>query len=182
MFMDILILFSGGIDSTACLNYFLKRKDNVNLLYFIYGQPNEQLERKAAIAVASYYNLKLNIINIEGCSVSEGMIPGRNAFLLSLSLLKVPFKNGGVAIGIHDHSIYSDCSESFLNLMQNIFNIYHDGCIKILAPFIHWDKGDIINYAKSEKIPLELVYSTSLDKDFYYEKDIYETEKNIGKV
>jgi 7-cyano-7-deazaguanine synthase in queuosine biosynthesis len=67
------------------------------------------------------------------------MIPGRNAFLLSLSLLKIPFKKGGVAIGLHDHSIYSDCSESFLNLMQNIFNIYYDGEIKILAPFIHWD-------------------------------------------
>jgi len=180
--MDVLILFSGGIDSTACLNYFLKRKDRINLLYFNYGQPNEQLERKAAIDVASFYNLGLNTINIDGCSVSEGMIPGRNAFLLSLSLLKIPFENGGVAIGLHDHSIYSDCSESFLDLMQNIFNIYHDGRINILAPFIHWDKSEIIAYAKSEKIPLELVYSTSMEKTAYIEKDKHETEKNIGKV
>ena len=180
--MDVLILFSGGIDSTACLNYFLKRNDKINLLYFNYGQPHEQIERKAAMDVASFYNFGLNTINIDGCSVLEGMIPGRNAFLLSLSLLKLPFKNGGIAIGIHDHSIYSDCSESFLNLMQNIFNIYYDGSIKILAPFLHWDKGDIIAYAKSEKIPLELVYSTSLEKTAYYEKDNHETEKNISKV
>jgi len=180
--MDILILFSGGIDSTACLNYFIKRNDNVYLLYFNYRQPNEQLERKAAIDVAKFYNLGLDTINIDGCAVSEGMIPGRNAFLLSLALLKVPFKNGGIAIGIHDHSIYSDCSESFLNLMQSIFNIYHDGNIKILSPFLHWDKGDIIAYAKSEKIPLELVYSTSLEKTTYIEKDNYGTEKNISKV
>jgi 7-cyano-7-deazaguanine synthase len=180
--MNILILFSGGIDSTACLNYFLKRNDKICLLYFNYGQPNEQIERKAAIDVASFYNLKLNTINIDGCSVSEGMIPGRNAFLLSLSLLKVPFESGGIAIGLHDHAIYSDCSELFLNLMQNIFDIYHDGRIKILSPFIHWDKSDIITYAKLEKIPLELVYSTSLEKTSYIEKDNLGTEKNISKV
>ena len=169
--MDVLILFSGGIDSTACLNYFLKRNDKINLLYFNYGQPNEQIERKAAIDVSNFYNIELNIIRIDGCSVSEGMIPGRNAFLLSLSLLKVPFRNGGVVIGIHSRSIYSDCSESFLDLMQNIFDIYYDGRVKILAPFLYWDKSDIIAYAKAEKIPLELAYSTSLDKSIYSEKE-----------
>jgi len=169
--MNVLILFSGGIDSAACLNYFLKRNDNIWLLYFNYGQPNEQFERKAAFDVANFYNLELNTINIDGCSVSEGMIPGRNAFLLSISLLKVPFENGGVAIGLHDHSIYSDCSESFLNLMQEIYDVYCDGKMKILTPFLHWDKGDIIAYSKTEKIPLELVYSTSLDKGDYLKKD-----------
>jgi 7-cyano-7-deazaguanine synthase len=170
--MNILILFSGGIDSTACLNYFLRRNDNVNLVYYNYGQPNEQVERKAAINVSKYYNLDLKIVTVSECSVQEGMIPGRNAFLLSLSLLMTPFNNGGVVIGIHNHSMYSDCSESFLNLMQEIYNIYCDGQIKILAPFLHWDKGDIIAYAKAEKVPLDLVYSTSLDKSDYFGKEI----------
>jgi 7-cyano-7-deazaguanine synthase len=172
--MDVLILFSGGIDSSTCLNYFLKRNDNVYLLYFDYGQPNEYIERAAAINVAKYYKQNLNTITINGCSASEGMIPGRNAFLLTLSLLKVPFESGGVAIGLHNHSLYSDCSESFVNTMQNIFDTYYDGRIKILTPFMQWDKGDIIAYAKSEKVPLELVYSTSLDSEFFLREDANE--------
>jgi 7-cyano-7-deazaguanine synthase len=109
--MEVLILFSGGIDSTACINYFIKRNDNIHLLYFNYGQHNESKERSAAINVSNYYKHELNIVNIEGFLVPNGMIPGRNAFLLSLSLLKTPFKNGGIVIGLHDHSIYSDCTE-----------------------------------------------------------------------
>jgi 7-cyano-7-deazaguanine synthase len=174
--MEVLILFSGGIDSTACLNYFVKRNDNIHLLYFNYGQHNESEERSAAINVSNYYKHELNIVNIEGFLIPEGMIPGRNAFLLSLALLKTPFKNGGITIGIHDHSIYPDCSESFISNMQNIYDIYYDGRIKILTPFLHWNKGDIINYAKSEKTPLDLVYSTSLNKEYYIEKARYEKE------
>ncbi|GHU80694.1 7-cyano-7-deazaguanine synthase [Spirochaetia bacterium] len=165
--MNVLILFSGGIDSTACLNYFLHRNDTVHLLYFNYGQGDEEIERNAAESVAKYYKTKLDIITISGCIIPKGMIPGRNAFLLSLALLKIPFMDGGIAIGVHSYTDYTDCSENFISLMQNIFDVYYDGRIQILTPFLEWNKYDIIEYARKEKIPLELVYSTSMDKNLY---------------
>jgi 7-cyano-7-deazaguanine synthase len=172
--MDVLILFSGGIDSTSCLNYFLKRNDNVTLVYFNYGQPNEQAERNSAINISEYYKQNLNIIDIKNCSAPQGMIPGRNAFLLSLSLMVIPFKSGGVVIGVHNHAVYPDCSASFIAIMQKIFDVYFDGQIRILTPFLYWDKSDIITYANSEKVPLELVYSTSVERKFYLEEDVNE--------
>jgi 7-cyano-7-deazaguanine synthase len=165
--MKVLILFSGGIDSTACLNYFLKREDDISLLYFNYGQSNETIEREAAVNVANYYGIKMDIITIDGCSIPNGMIPGRNAFLLSLALLKISFKNGGIAIGVHDQTDYCDCTENFIINMQKVYNIYNDGCIQIMTPFLHWKKEDIVLYAQNEKLPLDLVYSTSMDKKLY---------------
>jgi 7-cyano-7-deazaguanine synthase len=165
--MDILILLSGGLDSTACLNYFMKREDKISLLYFNYGQPDENIERKAALNISGYYKLKLEIVDIIGCPIPIGMIPGRNAFLLSLSLLKTSFVTGGVVIGIHDKTDYCDCTENFIQGMQNIFNMYSDGRIQILTPFLHWTKNEIATYANNEKLPLNLVYSTSLNKESY---------------
>jgi 7-cyano-7-deazaguanine synthase len=165
--MKVLILFSGGIDSTACLNYFIKRKDDISLLYFNYGQSNELIERKAAISVSRYFDKILDIVTIDGCNIPDGMIPGRNAFLLSLALLKTSFKNGGIVIGIHDQTDYCDCTENFIVNMQKIYDIYNDGCIQIITPFLRWKKEDIILYAQNEKLPLDLVYSTSVDKEIY---------------
>lgn len=178
--MNVLVLFSGGIDSTACVNYFLKRKDDVSLLYFNYGQPNEQAERESALNIARYYNKYLDIVLIKGCSIPNGMIPGRNAFLLSLALLKMAFVKGGIAIGVHDYTDYPDCSEKFIADMQNIYDIYNDGRIQILSPFLHWKKEEIVAYAQQEKLPLELVYSTSLNKESFLKKPyLYQDEGKI---
>jgi 7-cyano-7-deazaguanine synthase len=175
--MNVLVLFSGGIDSTACVHYFLKRKYDISLLYFNYGQPNERDEKEAALNIAHYYNKHLDIVVIKGCSIPSGMIPGRNAFLLSLALLKITFDKGGIAIGVHDYTDYSDCSEKFIADMQNIYDIYNDGRIQILTPFLNWKKEEIIAYAQQEKLPLELVYSTSLDKKLFLEKSyLYQDE------
>ena len=171
--MNVLVLFSGGIDSTACVDYFLKRKDDVSLLYFNYGQPNEPAEQDAALRIAQYYKKYLDIVLIDGCDIPNGMIPGRNAFLLSLALLKTAFDKGGIAIGVHAYTDYSDCSEKFVAGMQNIYDIYNDGRIQILTPFLHWKKEEIIAYAQQEKLPLELVYSTSLDKKSFLEKSYF---------
>jgi 7-cyano-7-deazaguanine synthase len=175
--MNVLILFSGGIDSTACINYFLRRKDEVSLLYFNYGQKNEQIERNAALNIAEYYEKHLEIITVEGCDIPDGMIPGRNSFLLSLALLKTTFNNGGIAIGVHDYTDYPDCSDKFIAAMQSIYDIYNDGRIQIVTPFLRWKKEEIIAYAQQEKLPLELVYSTSLDKKVFLEKSyLYQGE------
>ena len=59
----ILLLFSGGIDSTAILHMYNKNGKNPQLIHFSYGQKSEQGELLAAERIAKHYNK--NIINIK---------------------------------------------------------------------------------------------------------------------
>ena len=66
--MKVLVLSSGGIDSSTCLGLAVKEygKENVVALSIFYGQKHDK-ELKASDAVANYYgveHIKLNLSSI----------------------------------------------------------------------------------------------------------------------
>ena len=68
---DVLVLFSGGQDSTTCL-YWAKRKfRNVYALSFIYGQKHQK-EVEVAKKIANKASVKLEIMAQGGLSVAGG--------------------------------------------------------------------------------------------------------------
>lgn len=76
------VLLSGGIDSAACLRFFLKQKYAVSALHVSYGQPAEEMEKKAAGRVARHFGVKLKKIELKGTKRQmDGEIMGRNALL-----------------------------------------------------------------------------------------------------
>jgi len=168
--MNMIVLLSGGIDSTTCLSYYSKRGDNIKAVFFAYGQELVKQERMAARSIAKKYDIKLTEIEIENCNIPKGMIPGRNSFILSLALLEIDFESGGVAIGIHSGTEYADCSPIFVDYIQRIYDLYFDGRIVLLAPFIEWTKSEIIDYARTENVPLELTFSSNWEKADYLRK------------
>lgn len=161
--LKVLVLLSGGVDSTACVEYYIRKKYPVTALFIDYGQPDSEKESAASIKVADYYNISLSHIIIQGVSVSKGYIPARNAMLLSIALMNCPFTQGIVALGIHSGTEYQDCSPEFETLMQRIYLLYEEGRIRIDAPFLKWKKSEIIDFAEMRKIPLQLTFSSNPD-------------------
>ncbi len=172
--LKVMVLLSGGVDSTACVGYYIRNNYQVYALFIDYGQHHSKKESVAATAVAEYYDIPLYRITINSISVSEGYIPGRNAMLLSLALMNCKFNEGIISLGIHSGTSYQDCSPEFESLMQRIYLLYEEGRIMIDAPFIKWEKSEIIDFAKSIKVPLQLTFSTNPnDMPKEYQKENY---------
>ena len=89
-------------------------------------------------------------------------LPARNALLLSVALMSMECDSGIVAIGIHAGTPYVDCSLDFQRRMQNVYDLYTNGSVRIDAPFIQWTKSDIWDYAQMQNVPLNLTYSSNL--------------------
>ena len=159
--LKVMVLLSGGVDSTACIGYYIRNNYQVCALFINYGQPDSEKESVAATAVTKYYDIPLSRITINATSVSKGYIPGRNAMLLSLALMNCPFNQGIVSLGIHSGTLYQDCSPEFESLMKKIYWLYEEGRIMIDAPFLKWTKSEIIDFAKMSNIPLHLTFSTN---------------------
>lgn len=157
---NVLILSSGGIDSTACIHFYKKNDFRVSNLFIDYGQLSNRKELCASKRVASYFNTNLETIKIKSDKqYKNGFAIGRNAFLLFAALMNFKYKNGIIAIGVHQGTNYMDCNQQFIERMQTIFDEYSDNMIKIGVPFLKFSKLDIWNYSLANKIPLALTYS-----------------------
>lgn len=154
------VLLSGGLDSTACLAFFLAQDIAVQCLHIDYGQPAAQRELAAATAVSRHFGVRLNVLQWSGSPhISTGHIAGRNAFLLVGALLHIGPAPSLLAIGIHDGTPYYDCSAPFLSTLQALFDRYCDGRVRISAPFLTWSKQQVYEFSKRMNIPASLTYS-----------------------
>jgi 7-cyano-7-deazaguanine synthase len=162
---EAMVLLSGGIDSTACVAFYLSQGFSLSALFVDYGQLSSHSESEAAAAVSEHYRIPLRRTAISGLRQrSGGYIPGRNAFLLFNALLAFRSDAGIIGIGIHSGTTYQDCSEQFVKQMQSSFDLYTDGRISIGAPFLRWNKLEVWHYSQDAGAPLHLTYSCELGR------------------
>jgi 7-cyano-7-deazaguanine synthase len=50
-----------------------------------------------------------------------------------------------LALGLHSGTHYYDCSEAFLNLANKLVAEHTDGSLKVIAPFLNWQKKMFID-------------------------------------
>jgi 7-cyano-7-deazaguanine synthase len=154
------ILLSGGIDSAACVAFYLNEGFSVHGLFVDYGQAAVRPEYRSAKAIADHFRIPLSKLQWSGLHrKGVGLIIGRNAFLLSLAMMECADRAGIIAIGVHSGTRYPDCSPAFVQKMQTVFDFYARGRLQIGAPFLHWKKADIWKFCKTSGVPLELTYS-----------------------
>ncbi len=157
---DVLILLSGGIDSAACVRFYLEMDRPPSAMFVDYGQPAREREARAASDIAGYYDLPFRTAQWRGARPkSVGDIPGRNAFLLSAALMERSPQERVITIGIHSGTAYADCSHAFVNRMQNLYDVYAEWDVRIAAPFESWSKADVWTYAITHDVPVHLSYS-----------------------
>ena len=154
------VLISGGIDSAACVQYYLDMGFEVKGLFIDYGQRARNNEQRSATKVAAYYHVKLDQVSFS-CkeNYGPGEIRGRNAFLILAVLLYYPRLKGIISLGIHSGTPYYDCSSQFIKDITPIIDAYTDGEVKIDAPFLTWEKPAVYSYCKEKNIPIHLTYS-----------------------
>ena len=143
----VLVLLSGGIDSTAAVAFYIEQQCHVSCLFVDYGQAAGPKELLAAQRVAAHYGTPFRRITCTGSdSKGAGLVLGRNTFLLAAALMEFDAKSGIIGTGVHAGTPYYDCSEGFARTVGAIFDGYTDGRIRVGAPFLKWSKPDIWAY------------------------------------
>jgi 7-cyano-7-deazaguanine synthase len=165
----VLILLSGGMDSTAALYWAVQEHEVVGVVSFDYGAKHNHREIALAQWHAQQCGIRHDIVALPFVNElfasdllkSGGDIPEGHYADETMKRTVVPFRNGimlAIACGIAesrgaealviaahsgDHAIYPDCREPF---MQAIADSMREGTyarIELLRPFIAMDKTGI---------------------------------------
>jgi len=175
--LRIVVLSSGGIDSSVMLK-LLQESDNLLFPLFInYGQLAAVSEWKACKMICRHLNLKPKRMNISGFGNSipsgitnstvdvekEAFLPTRNLLLLTLGAA-YGYVNSAftIAIGLLSHPIFPDQTPDFVKEAENVIGRALGLRIAILAPLISMTKADTIRLAQKHHLPIESTYSCHL--------------------
>ena len=162
--LRVLVLLSGGLDSTSCIHFFRERGDTVEALFIDHGQPAASKEKDAVSRVATHYHIPLHAWQLRGPHPDVGAIPGRNAVFVFAALGVAPSPNI-ISLGIHAGTTYADCSPTFVDKTQEVLDLYSDGATRLLCPFLRWSKLDIWQYAHEKNVPINATYSCEAGTD-----------------
>ena len=179
---DVVCIYSGGMDSYTLVSAAHQEGVLHSCLSFDYGQRHLK-ELHYARNVCAEYGVPHHVIDLrvlkpyllgsaltdavdmpEGHYADENMkltvVPNRNMTMLSIAIAyAVSHKLREVRFGAHsgDHTIYPDCREEFVELMDQIGGLANWHPVRVRAPYQHMDKSTILlegfqmglDYAKS---------------------------------
>ena len=180
---DIVILYSGGMDSSVAL---YKYADRIRLaVSFNYGSKHNDMEIRYAKLNCQKLGIEHRVIEMDLNKMgfvsdllqSGGEIPDGHYKDENMKQTVVPFRNGimlSIAAGIAesidckyllisnhagDHAIYPDCRENFIQSMSQAISFGTYNQVEILAPFTLISKREIALEGKKIEVPFENTYS-----------------------
>jgi len=180
---DIVILYSGGMDSSVALYQYAER---VKLaVSFNYGSKHNVREIEYAAKNCRALGIEHRVIELDLNKMgfvsdllqSGGDIPNGHYEDENMKKTVVPFRNGimlSIAAGIAesmdcnrlmisnhagDHAIYPDCRPDFIQSMSEAIGFGTYNRIEILAPFTNLSKREIALIGKEIGVPFENTYS-----------------------
>jgi 7-cyano-7-deazaguanine synthase len=186
---EIVLLASGGVDSTT-LAYDLRAAGaNLTLVSCDYGQRHRR-ELAAVAEIASALRLPHRVVDLspvgvllsgsaltdstvavpDGHYTDESMritvVPHRNALLLDVAVaLALAQGATAVAFAAHagDHTIYPDCRLAFVEAFRACARIANEGHLPdgfdVLAPYIALTKTEIVRRGADLGVPFGLTWS-----------------------
>lgn len=180
-------VLSGGMDST--LSSYLASQDGYEIIavHFNYGQRTEHKELECFRNICIELNVKekyeINIpfftqigasaltdstIDVPIGGLESGVpityVPFRNGIFLSIATA-IAEKHGAKAIYIgvvqEDSSGYPDCTDMFIDKMENAMNqgTKEETKITIITPLVHMSKEQIVKKALEMNVPLHYTWS-----------------------
>jgi 7-cyano-7-deazaguanine synthase len=160
------VLLSGGLDSSACAHFLLRRGLRVRGLFINHGQAAARHEEAASAALAKQLAVPIEVYALTGSrALSVGELVGRNAMLIFNALFLTKAASDLLAIGVHAGTPYYDCSSAFVAAAARLVSELTDGRVILLAPFLEWSKKDIFDYFVAAGLPIELTYSCEAGTD-----------------
>lgn len=167
----IIVILSGGLDSTTLVYYLHNEGYEVNCLSFDYGQKHK-IELEKAKITCKKLELNHKIINmtfmkdllgnssaltsddVEVPTLEEVIgeaqpityVPNRNAMMLMIATSYAEAIGANkVCFGAQSHDEYSgywDTTMSFVEKINSVNNLNRENKIKIVAPFVELSKSD----------------------------------------
>ncbi|MGE7595631.1 7-cyano-7-deazaguanine synthase [Peribacillus frigoritolerans] len=157
---SVLILLSGGVDSSALVHYHISQGEKVEAVFFDYGQKSHKQELLSAQKICNHYGVKLHHKKF-GFKLSDydGEYFCRNGLfiLAGCGLLEKPVSL--ISIGIHSGTPYYDSSPTFINDTQTMLDGYFGGTTRVIAPFLDYSKRQVYEYVVNHQVPIQLTYS-----------------------
>lgn len=163
-----LVLLSGGIDSLCCMHICQDLGHQVSALFVDYSQPSLEYERAAALNIAESYKASFEEVHFgsETLDFGAGELVGRNAFLIFSALLHSGANFQFLCIGTHAGTPYFDCSDPFISSCKKLVDEQTNGTTRLLTPLQHWFKPQVFEYAKQNRLPIDLTYSCESGYEF----------------
>ena len=161
--MDVWVLMSGGIDSSACARYFQERGDSVKGIFVDYSQSAAEAERQAVERVTRHLGLPLSVLSFRSSrEYGAGEVMGRNAFLVFSTLMGLQPRGGVLSLGVHSGTSYYDCGPDFIGRISEVIEHYSEGRLQLHCPFLLETKSFVYRYAQLAGIPINLTYSCEM--------------------
>ena len=181
----VLVVFSGGQDSTTCLYWAKKHFKEVYALSFLYGQKHEK-EVDLARAIAEKAEVHFHVMDVSFIgklgknsltdttlvmdeekpedTFPNTFVPGRNLFFLSIAAVYA--REHGInhlvtGVSQTDFSGYPDCRDSFIKSLNVTLNLAMDEQFVIHTPLMWLDKAQTWGLADELGI-LDLVRNETL--------------------
>jgi len=167
----VVLIASGGLDSTTLLYRLLHENKEVFVITFNYGQKHQK-EIECAKKTCTRFGVIQKIVYLEELTrsgifgdnaltsdrkVPEGhytdenmtstVVPNRNMIMLSIAFAyAISVGAEEVYYGAHagDHDIYPDCRPNFVIAMQSVARLCHYWPIELRVPYLHVPKGEIV--------------------------------------
>jgi len=183
----VVLLLSGGIDSSVCAHLAKSKGFDIYAITFDYGQRMDK-EISSAMEIAKEVNalehivFKVNIGLWGGSSVTDTRVsipinaddgipstyvPGRNSVMLSIGLSyaeSIGAKHLMIGVNSDDNSGYPDCRPEYISAFQSVCDIGTgsgvDGRgIHISAPLLYMNKSEIIRLGISLGVDFSKTWS-----------------------
>lgn len=182
----IVLIFSGGLDSTTLLYDLLMRGNMVKTLSIDYGQRHGK-ELESAQRIAHRRGVEWRRVDLSGglrgllrgssqtdpmVAVPEGhyaeesmkktIVPNRNMMMLSVAVayaIASDFEVVAYAAHAGDHAIYPDCRPEFTLAMQQAIKLADWKEVGLVTPFIHKTKAQIVAMGNKLCVPFEWTWT-----------------------
>lgn len=180
--LRIVVLFSGGIDSTVVLWKLRSAGHECIALGINYGQ-RHSVELHHASKIAGSVGVEFSVatasvpwsdsaltgmkelpIGVSGSHPSQSatVVPGRNLMFLSMALAKaIAVDADGIAIGCHqgDAAIYADCRGPFLTAFEHLTRLAVGRLVGIYRPLLSLTKTEVVAEGRRLGVPMDMTYS-----------------------
>jgi 7-cyano-7-deazaguanine synthase len=188
--MKAVVVLSGGMDSTTLLYDVINQGYETYALSFDYNQKHKK-ELECAKKTCEKLGIQHKVLDLsplnqvapsaltrddwnvpEGHYADENMkqtvVPNRNMVLLSLATAyAIGIEATDLFYGAHsgDHDIYPDCRKEFVDSMKESIKLADWKEIKLHAPYLEIDKGDIAIKGKELKVDYSLTWTCYKGKE-----------------
>ncbi len=186
MLSRVVIVHSGGLDSTVLLYHYRALGHEVKALAVDYGQRHREQELAASEAICQLLGVERRVVDLTALvdffgqnaltqldlpvptgeyaeqTIGLSTVPNRNMVMLSIGLTWAGSLGfDAVAYGAHGgtHTNYPDCQPAFAAAMDGAARVCDFRPLRVLAPFIDGVKADIIRRGAELGVPFERTWS-----------------------